>query len=88
MLALDGTKSMHHGGVGTEALKGLLAISLALQHLSIETCITGIRDSMNVYKNFQGLLEPDKLVHSFDFTHESKRSHDLSIASFMESSLE
>jgi hypothetical protein len=56
MLALDDTKSMHHGGVGIEALKGLLAISYALQHLSIKTCITGIRDSMNIYKNFQGLL--------------------------------
>ena len=84
MLALDDTKSMRHGDVGTEALKGLLAISLALQHLSIKTCITGIRDSMNVYKNFHGLLEPSNLVQSFDFTHESQVSHDLSIASFMQ----
>lgn len=87
MLALDDTKSMHHGGVGTEALKGLLAISLALQHLSIKTCITGIRSSMNIYKHFQGLLEPEKIINSFDFSHESQVSHDLSMASFMQESL-
>lgn len=87
MIALDDTKSMKHGAVGSEALKGLLAISLALQHLSIKTCITGIRDSMNIYKNFQELLEPGKIIRSFDFSHESQVSHDLSIASFMLASL-
>ena len=46
MLALDDTKSMQYGEVGHEALKGLLAISLALQTLSIKTCITSIKDSM------------------------------------------
>jgi midasin len=30
MLALDDTKSMQYGSVGEEALKGLLAISMAL----------------------------------------------------------
>lgn len=64
-----------------------MAISFALQHLSIKTCITGIRDSMNIHKNFQGLLEPEKIVNNFNFTHESKVSHDLSIASFMRDSL-
>lgn len=38
---------------------------------------------MNIHKPFQGLLEADKIVRSFDFTHESHVSHDLSIASFM-----
>ena len=88
MIALDDTKSMHHGGVGLEALKGTLAIAAALNNLSIKTCITGIRDSMVIHKHFQGLLEPLKIAKGFDFSHESQRSHDLSIASFMESSLE
>ena len=56
MLGLDDTKSMHYGGVGNEALKGLLSISLALQNLSIKTSITSIRDNMNMIKNFQDLL--------------------------------
>lgn len=30
MIGLDDTKSMHYGGVGEEALKGTLAISMAL----------------------------------------------------------
>ena len=34
------------------------------------------------------MLESDKIIHNFDFTHESNVSHDLSIASFMEASLE
>lgn len=62
MLALDDTKSMKHGEVGNQALKGLLAISLALQHLSVKTCITGIRDSMNVYKNLKGSLKLTELL--------------------------
>lgn len=43
---------------------------------------------MKVYKKFEGMLESDKIIHNFDFTHESNVSHDLSIASFMEASLE
>lgn len=43
---------------------------------------------MNVYKQFQGLLEPSQILQSFDFTHESQVSHDLSIASFMQASLQ
>jgi midasin len=62
MLALDDTKSMHHGGVGSEALKGLLALALALEHIGIRTCVTGIRDTMHVYKIFQGTLEPERIV--------------------------
>jgi hypothetical protein len=69
-------------------LKGLLALALALQHISIKTCVTGIRDSMQVYKTFQGLLDPENIIDNFDFSHESQVSHDLSIASFMEASLE
>jgi hypothetical protein len=46
MLALDDTKSMHYGNVGEHALKGLLAIGLALQHLNIKTSICSIRDNM------------------------------------------
>lgn len=88
MLALDDTKSMRHGEVGVEALKGLLAISMALEHLGIKTCVAGIRDSMTVYKGFQGLLDTEKIVNSFDFLHESQVSHDLSIASFMRESLD
>lgn len=88
MIAVDDTKSMHHGGVGMEALKGTMAIATALHNLSIKTCITGIRDTMVIHKQFQGLLEPVKIVNSFDFSHESKRSHDLSIAAFMQCSLE
>lgn len=52
MLALDDTKSMLYGDVGNEALKGLLAISIALQNLNIKTCITGIKDTMHVFKKF------------------------------------
>lgn len=88
MLALDDTKSMRHGGVGTEALKGLLAISLALYHIDVKTCITGIRDNMKVCKTFQELLEPIGILSHFSFLHESQVSHDLSIASFMQESLE
>jgi hypothetical protein len=46
MLALDDTKSMHYGDVGEQALKGLLAISMALSHLNIKTCVTSIKDNM------------------------------------------
>jgi hypothetical protein len=60
---------------------------LALQHISIKTCVTGIRDSMHVYKTFQGVLEPQNIINNFDFSHESHVSHDLSIASFLEASL-
>lgn len=44
MIALDDTKSMHYGDVGSEALKGMLAISMAMEHLSIKTSICSIRD--------------------------------------------
>lgn len=52
MLALDDTKSMHYGNVGEQALKGLLAIGMALEHLNIKTCIAGIKDNMVISKNF------------------------------------
>lgn len=62
MLALDDTKSMHYGDVGEQALKGLLSISLALQHLNIKTCITSIKDSMEICKNFNDLLNCQKIL--------------------------
>ena len=44
MIALDDTKSMQYGDVGNEALKGMLAISMALEHLTIKTSLCSIRD--------------------------------------------
>ena len=87
MLALDDTKSMYYGGVGSEALKGLIALSLALQNLSIKTCITSIKDSMKVVKGFEGILLPEEVLNNFNFNYESSISHDLSIASFMDKSI-
>lgn len=87
MLALDDTKSMHYGDVGAEAMKGLLAISLALQSLSIKTCITSIKDTLHMIKPFTELLAPSSVMDSFGFNYESSISHDLSIASFVGQSL-
>ncbi len=88
MIALDDTKSMHYGDVGTEALKGMLAISMALEHLSIKTSICSIRDEMLMLKSFGDMLSSQKILNSFQFEYESSNSHDLSMASFMSSSLQ
>lgn len=88
MIALDDTKSMHYGDVGTEALKGMLAISMALEHLSIKTSICSIRDEMVMLKSFGDMLSSQKILNSFQFEYESSNSHDLSMASFMSSSLQ
>jgi midasin len=88
MLALDDTKSMHYGAVGTEALKGLLAISLALEHLAVKTSICAIRDRMQTLKGFGDLLNSQAVLGNFGFSYESSNSHDLSMAAFMEGSLE
>ncbi len=53
ILALDDTKSMTHGNVGREALKGMISISMALEALSISTCVTAIRSSMVQVKDFE-----------------------------------
>jgi midasin (ATPase involved in ribosome maturation) len=62
MLALDDTKSMHYGDVGEQALKGLLAISMALSHLNIKTCVTSIKDNMEVVKSFTDQLNCEKIL--------------------------
>ena len=69
MIALDDTKSMHYGNVGNEALKGMLAISMALQHLSIKTSICAIRDKMAMLKNFGDLLNSQTILDSFNFEY-------------------
>jgi len=68
-------------------LKGLLAISMALEHLSIKTSICSIRDEMTTLKKFGDLLNSHSILNSFQFSYESSNSHDLSMASFMNSSL-
>lgn len=88
MIALDDTKSMHYGNVGSEALKGLLAISIALERLSIKTSICAIRDQMATVKKFEEHLNSRSILDNFQFEFESANSHDLSMASFMASSLE
>lgn len=87
MIGLDDTKSMHYGSVGHEALKGSLAISLALEHLSIKTSICAIRDEMVPIKNFEDLLDSRYILNSFNFQYESSNSHDLSMSAFMVDSL-
>lgn len=67
MLALDDTKSMHYGNVGTEALKGLLAISMALEHLSIKTSVCSIRDEMVTLKGFKDILNSQSILNNFQF---------------------
>ena len=69
MLGLDDTKSMHYGDVGEQALKGLLAISMALQHLNIKTCITSIKDTMGISKNFDDPLDSYKIIDDFSFQY-------------------
>ena len=87
MIGLDDTKSMHYGRVGQEALKGSLAISMALEHLSIKTSISAIRDQMVSLKNFDQPLDNHRILNSFGFNYESSNSHDLSMASFLSGSL-
>lgn len=60
---------------------------MALQNLNIKTCITGIRETMHIFKQFEQLMEINHVANQFSFQFESKVSHDLSIASFVEASL-
>ncbi len=69
MLALDDTKSMHYGNVGEQALKGLLGISMALEHLNIKTCVTAIKDNMVISKNFNEMLNCNKILQDFSFQY-------------------
>lgn len=88
MIALDDTKSMQYGDVGNEALKGMLAISMALEHLTIKTSLCSIRDQMGRLKRFEDLLNCQNILKHFHFEYESPNSHDLSMASFMNSSVQ
>jgi hypothetical protein len=65
----------------------MLAISMALEHLSIKTSICSIRDEMVVLKQFGDLLNSQTILNNFQFNYESSNSHDLSMASFMNASL-
>jgi hypothetical protein len=60
---------------------------MALEHLSIKTSVCSIRDQMTTLKGFKDPLNSQQILTNFQFEYESSNSHDLSMASFMDSSL-
>lgn len=89
LLAMDDTKSMEK--VGHEALKGLMALSLALVKLNIKLAISRIRDRMAVLTPFDQVLSEDscpKVMDSFNFKYEDVNSHNMAMARFMSDSVQ
>jgi len=90
-LAMDDTKSMGINRVGSEALKGLMALGLALSRLNIKLSVSRIRDRMTVLTNFDELFTEEscrRITDEFQFSYEDVNSHNLAMAKFMSDSVQ
>lgn len=87
MIAIDDSLSMKKNNLGFFALESLVAISEALNQLSVgKVCVSGINDRMDMHMSFEDTYSAEKaafILSNYSFDYQSFASADTSIPNFM-----